>query len=95
MFLHRFRTKHWVLLSAVLFAGLLLLLPQGANPSLAAQETETPAPATPGPNLLPLIFKIPTPTPIPGWDIEYFDNQDLAGAPVAHETKTYLFPAEE
>lgn len=95
MFLHRFRTKHWVLLSAVLFAGLLLLLPQGANPSLAAQETETPAPATPGPNLLPLIFRIPTPTPIPGWDIEYFDNQDLAGAPVAHETKTYLFPAEE
>lgn len=95
MFLHRFRTHHWVLLSAVLFAGLLLLLPHGAAPSIAAQETETPEPATPGPHLLPLIYKMPTPTPIPGWTIEYYNNQHLSGSPVGVETKTYLQPAEE
>ena len=95
MFLHRFRTQHWIVLSAVVFAGLLLLLPQGANPSLAAQETETPLPATPGPNYMPLIYKIPTPTPVPGWEIAYYANKDLAGEPAAVETKTYLQPAEE
>lgn len=95
MFLHRFRTQHWVLLSAVLFVGLLLLLPQGATSSLAAQAAATLPPATPGPNYMPLIYKMPTPTPVPGWEIEYYSNRTLAGAPSAVETKTYLQPAEE
>jgi len=95
MFLHRLRAQHWLLLSALLFAGLLLLLPQSASPSIAAQETETIVPPTPGPNYMPLIYKMPTPTPVPGWRIEYYNNRDLSGSPAAVETKTYTYPAEE
>jgi len=95
MFLHRFRTQHWFLLSAILFAGLLLLLPQGTNPSIAAEETTTVPAPTPGPNYMPLIYRMPTPTPVPGWQIELFNNTDLSGSPASTMTKTYTHPAEE
>lgn len=95
MFLGRFRTQHWVLVSAMVFAALLLLLPQGAGPSIAAQVTETLPPATPGPNHLPAIYKMPTPTPLPGWQISYYNNKDLIGPAVTTQTKTYAAPEEE
>jgi hypothetical protein len=40
----------------------------------------------------------PTPTPTatpPGWTVQYYDNEDLSGAPVAVRYETYDYPAED
>jgi len=54
-----------------------------ATPTATPTDTPTPPPPTPMPTATPTGLPIPTPTPVfAGWRGEYFNNRDLAGAPV-------------